>query len=390
MSETAPALRLDRYAPLGGLLGVLGVAMAFVLGGADAWKSYAYGWIFAAGLVLGSLALVILHNTIRATWTLSILRIAEAISSPTSIFVLFLGWLPIALNLRQVYLWADPEHVKGDHILEAKAFFLNPTMFIGCSIAYFFFFFVISGYLRRSSLRQDENQNVNEAQARANVASPSLLFFVIVCTFALTHWVMSLEPHWFSTVYGLLSLVGQTNAVVAIGTIILCANANREPYKGIVNSKLTKDLGNILFCTTMVWAYLTLSQFLITWSGNLPEEIPYYKVRAELGWNILGTILIIGRFFIPFFALLASRTKRSVRGVMIVACWILGMHLFDVFWLVVPSFERGGLFASMRFSDLFALVGMCGFLLAAFAYETKKGALVPTHDNRLREQHGHA
>lgn len=390
MSENTNALKLDRLAPLGGLVAILGIASALVLGGTSAWQSYIYGWLFAAGIVLGSLALVILHNVLRSTWTLSILRLIEAAGSPLSIFMLFLGWLPIAFNLKSVYFWADPAHVKGDHILENKAFFLNQFTFTWMSVFYFVFFAGLSFYLRRSSLRQDLNHDVNEAQKRANVASPGLLLYVIVVTLALTHWAMSLEPHWYSTVYGLLSLVGQVNCVVAICTIFLCANAKRTPFDAIVTPKLTKDLGNILFATTMVWAYLTLSQFLIIWSGNLPEEIPYFKIRAELGWNFLGIVLIVGRFFLPFFALLGPKLKRSASNLMKVAIWIVVMHVLDVFWLIIPTFARGGLLESFRLTDVFALFGMMGAILFAFATEIRRGALVPTHDSRLTETHGHA
>lgn len=393
MSEhaTGNPLTLHRFAPLGGLLAILGIATGLVMGGKSAMQSYVYGWLFMAGLVLGSLSLVILHNVLRATWTLSILRLIEAAASPLSIFMLFLGWIPIRLNMHSVYHWSDPAYVKGDHILENKAFFLNTFTFTWMSIAYFVFFMALSYFLRKSSLKQDGNLDSTEAQKRANVASPGLLIYVMICTLALTHWAMSLEPHWFSTVYPLLSMVGQVNCVVAICTIFLCANANRAPYAGVVTPKLTKDLGNILFATSMVWAYLTLSQFLIIWSGNLPEETPYFKIRAEHGWQFLGMTLIIGRFFLPFFALLAPKLKRSSKNLMRVAIWIVVMHFLDVFWLVVPGFERGGLVESFRISDFLILIGMVGLLLFSFATETKRAALVPTHDDRLTEaNHGHA
>ncbi|HMS56323.1 MAG TPA: hypothetical protein PKA27_13065 [Fimbriimonadaceae bacterium] len=387
--ENANTLRLDKAAPLGGLLAIIGGVIMATTG--TLWQSYIYGWLFMAGLTLGALGIVILHNVIRATWSLSILRLAEAAASPLSLFLMFLSWIPIAtVGLKEIYLWADPVRSAGDHVLHNKAFFLNPSMFIGCSIAYFAFFIFMSNTLRKSTIRQDQNKDVTESQKRANIASPGLLAFAVVVTFAATHWAMSLEPHWFSTVYPLLSLIGQVNCAVAIATLILCVNANREPYKGIVNAKLTKDLGNILFATTMVWAYLTLSQFLIIWSGNLPEEVPYYRLRAELGWQFLGWILIWGRFFVPFFALLAPKTKRYANTMKWVCIWIILMHILDVFWLVVPGFERGGLFQSIRLGDVGALIGFFGLFLVGFSTEVKKAALVPTHDNRLRENLDHA
>ena len=390
MTADSTSPNLTRLAPLGGLLAILGIGMAFATGGEKVMQSYVYGWIFSMGLVLGALALILLHHTIRATWTLSILRLLEAAASPTSLLIMFLAWIPIALNLTSIYHWADHHHVEGDIILENKAFFLNPTVFIVGSICYFALFLFYSAKLRGSSLQQDKSMDASMAQRRANIAAPGLVIYVLVVTLALTHWAMSLEPHWFSTVYGLLSLVGQANCVVALGVIVICANAHKAPFNSIVNAKLTKDLGNILFATTMVWAYLTLSQFLITWSGNLPEEVPYYKARAEMGWHIMGIILIVGRFFIPFLALLAPRTKRYARSVMIVSAWIVVMHLCDVFWLVVPAFERGGLLESFKLSDLGALIGFIGLFLAGFGLEIRRGSLVATHDPRLTEQPAHA
>lgn len=385
-------LKLEKVGPTVGLVGVVGlIAILATLGinKAQVWQSYTYGWLFGMGLTLGALGLMILHNVIRAKWTLSILRLVEAAASPISLIVMFILWMPIALNLQSIYLWARPEAAE-DHVLHAKAFFLNPTAFYVCTILYFGYYLLMSSTLRASSLKQDQTLDVSESQKRANIASPGYVLFVIVSTFAVTHWTMSLEPHWYSTVFPLLTLVGCTAAVLAICTIVITANAHREPYHSIVKPQLIKDLGNMLFALTMVWAYLTLSQFLIIWSGNLPEEIPYYRARSEEGWHLLTWVLILGRFFIPFFLLLAQVTKRSARTIMLVSCWILAMHVLDVFWQVVPSFERGSLLSSLKWTDLAALLGVVGVWLASFASQVKKGALVPTHDTRLSEKMEHA
>jgi hypothetical protein len=395
-TDSTTGLRLDRYGPPAFLLALvalvlLGIAF-FSGGGHAAMQSYVFAFIFWGSMTIGCLALQLLHHTIRATWSLSVLRLLEAGGSPASLILLAVMFIPIALHVMMdphpVYHWVhmDP----ADHVLHAKQFYLNVPFFIGRNIVYFVFWIWIASVIRSSSLRQDETLDPALAQKRTNFSAPMLVFFVLAITFTFTDWVMSLDAHWFSSIQPVLFLVGSALTALSLMVFITLSNRDKAPFDEIVNPKLTKDLGNMLFALTMLWTYMTLSQFLIQWSGNLPEETPYYLRRAEESWNILGTLVIFFQFFVPFLALMAPRTKRYAKSLMMVAMLIFVVRFFDIYWSVMPSVREGSFWQSLaHWTDYVALLGLGGLWFGMFALQSKKGALIPKHDTRLQEV-GHA
>ena len=301
-------------------------------------------------------------------------------------------FVPIVLNIvtdpHPLYHWVHM--APDDHVLHAKQFYLNVPFFIGRNVFYFVFWFVVASIIRASSLKQDETLDQKLAQKRTNFSAPIFVFFVLFMTFTMTDWVMSLEPHWFSSVQPVLLAVGQALSALSLMVFIVMANRDKEPYRSIVTPGLTKDLGNMLFTLTLLWTYLTLSQFLIQWSGNLPEEAPYYIRRAGESWNILGTLVILLQFFVPFLALLAPRTKRYAKSLMMVALLIFVVRFFDIYWSVMPAVREGTFMTSLaHWTDYVALLAIGGLWFGLFSIQSKKGALVPKHDTRLTEV-GHA
>lgn len=398
MTAAHGEVRIARMAAPMAVLGVVGVlfALAGLLTAKDEaakaafLQSYHYGWTFFWLITMGCFGLTLFHHTTRAQWGLPVLRIFEGGGGPLALLLIAVLFIPQALNLPLLFPWADVHH--QDAVIQSKAWWLNTNFFLIRYVFYFLTWFWLASVLRRSSVREDESKDPTESQYRTNRAAPGLVFFFLTMTIATTDFIMSLEPHWFSTVYGVLTTIGGALAAMAFATILYTANIQKEPYASVASKTLTRDHGNMLFALTMLWAYLTLSQFLIIWSANLKEEIPYYITRSQGNWNFLGLVIIIGQFFGPFLALLAPKTKHTPRLLLGVAIWILIMRVLDVFWMVIAAVPGRKESLSLSLYDVAALVGVGGLWLAAVGFTMAKAAIFPKHDPRIREaiEHAHA
>lgn len=392
---------LGRYGRVGLLLGLVCGLASIVLSfspssmGRMMAQSYLFAFVFFVMLTLGFLGLTLLHHTLRGKWGLPVLRIFEAGGGAWTLGVMAVLFIPVLIPVLQghspLYEWSHAEAVAKDAILKHKEPYLNPWGFAARFAIFFLFWMAISHGLRKSTVRQDESGNFAEEQRRTNWAAPGLVAFFLTITFAFTDWVMSLEPHWFSTIYGLWLGVGSALAAMALTTLIVTLNKDREPYKGLVTPALSRDWGNLLLAMTMLWAYTSISQYLIIWSGNLAEFTGYFKHRSENGWGVIGLITIIGQFFIPFMALVTPRTKAVAKSLALVCGWILVMRLFDVYQVVVPAFFNFGRPNPIpMWTDIVALVGIGGLWVWAFSTQIARASLLPNYDARLKEADAHA
>ena len=213
-------------------------------------------------------------------------------------------------------------------------------------------------------------------------------------TFAITDWVMSLDAHWYSTIYGVLFMIGQVLSAGALTALIIGISAKTDAYKKVVTPALTKDLGNLMLTFTMLWAYMSLSQFLIIWSGNLPEEASYFVTRNTGPLLLIGTLVVCGQFFFPFVCLLSGKTKRRPHYLAAIAAWILLMRVLDVFWVVKPMFldpmQGDTTQLPLHWMDFAAFLGLGGLWLAGFITLLKRNSLFPHNAPHLQEAHGHA
>ena len=370
-----------------GLVGLAALGAAYIQGNEKGvLQSYVFGYICFVVLTLGCFGLTLLQHTIRAQWALPFQRLWEAGGGPAALLTMGILFLPIAFGMGKIFPWMDPHHIDG--IILAKQNYLNQEFFLIRAAIYFLIWIGLASYLRASSLREDSSRDPNEAIKRTNVSAPSIVLFVITVTFAFTDWAMSLEPHWFSTVYGLWFVVGMALMAVSFATILVVSNYRSRLYEGLVHPGWTRDVGNMLLTLTMLWAYLTLSQFLIIWAANLKEEIPYYISRSHGGWNVLGVILIVGQFFAPFMALLAPRTKAFPRLLVALATWIFVMRFLDMFWVIAPAFRTEGL--SVLWTDLAAVLGIGAIWLSVFGVQLRRAALLPRYDPRIPQVLEHA
>jgi hypothetical protein len=395
-NQESEPLNLSRFGPLGFGVGIIGLAIWLIatfagLGGATtvvAMQSYHFAFVFWMTMTLGCLGLTLLHHSTRAAWSLPLLRMWEAGGGPIALVVMGLLFLPIAFGLPYIFEWARPEAAQ-DHVLHLKAPYLNAPFFLIRAVLFFAIWIFWAGLLRASSVRQDKSLNEREATFRTNFGTPGILVLVLTVTFAFTDWGMSLEPHWFSTIYGIWFIIGMILLAMAFCVLILTTNAHRLPFREVVSPGLMRDHGNLLLAFTAFWAYISLSQFLITWAADLPEYIPYYVSRLQPGWDTLGVIIIVLHFFVPFVALLSSRTKRVTKMLAGVAALLLVMRLLDMYWIIMPAFHgrREGLLPSLGaywWIDLVAFIGIGGIWFGIFATQLAKAAFFPSHDVRLR------
>ncbi len=405
-------LSLGRFASVALLVGIvfLLISLAGIFGafGPDVahymLQSYHFGWVYWLTLSVGSLGLTLLAQMLQARWALPLIRIFEAGSSSRLLWLLAVLFVPILfslfhMGLPRLYEWADPEVVAHDAIVQHKLAYLNPIAFTIRFVLFIGIWAALANKLRLSGLRQEKTGEEKEAQRRKDWGAGGTVAFVMTLTFAFTDWVMSLDSHWYSTIYGVWFLIGGVVGAMALATLLVCVNVSRNPYAGVVNVNYTKDWGNLLFAFSMFWAYTSFSQFLIIWNGNLPEFNGFYVDRDVYGWGPIGMALMIGHFFVPFMALLSPRIKRSPRSLAKVAGLLFVMHLLDVYWIVVPSLP--GRLEAMKsaglptilpmWTDLVALLAVGGIWVAAFSVLIRKTALLPSYDPRLKEEeHSHA
>jgi hypothetical protein len=353
--------------------------------------SYVFGYIFWLTLTLGCLGMSVLYHLLRAKWVLPVLRIMEAAGGAPMLLIMGLLLLPMIIPVMQgnniLYDWADAHTRSTDLVLAHKQNYLNPGFFGLRYVIYFLSWAGIAYWFKNSTKKQEKTGDLKQETKRNNASGPAFIWFVLTITFAFTDWVMSLDSHWSSTMYGLWTGVNMCLGGFAFAVLIFCLNSNKEPYKLVINEKLTIDLGNILFVLTMLWGYTSMSQYLIIWSGNLPDTNFYYVERSKLPWNLVGFVAIVGQFFLPFVMLLTPRNKKIPANLAKIAGFMLLIHVVDIYQYVMPVLRQQGPMPEIRdglaFFGLGLLwIGLCGWLI-------QREALIPSFDNRL-VQGGHS
>jgi hypothetical protein len=289
-------------------------------------------------------------------------------------------FVPIAADLPALYEWARPE-AAHDPGLVRKQLYLNAPFFLGRAGFYFAAWILVTAFLVRWSHRQDATGDPRAAERLELLSRGGLVLLGLTMTFASVDWAMSLEPHWFSTIYGILFMGGSVLTAFAIVIAVAASLARRTPVADVVTAAHFHDLGKLLLAFVMLWAYFAFSQFLIVWSGNLPEEIPWYLRRLRGGWEWLALALIVFHFALPFALLLSRGLKRQKRTLAAVAIALVAVRIMDVFWMVAPAFRPEGL--AVHWLDAAALVGIGGLWFALFVRRLSGAPVVPLRDPSL-------
>jgi hypothetical protein len=340
------------------------------------FRSYLFAFLFWVGIPLGSLALLMLQHLTGGAWGLVIRRVLEA--ATRTIPLMLLLFAPIVLGAAQIYPWMHHVEMAKSPALEQKArLYLNLPFFTVRTLIYFAVWMLLAYLLNKWSLAQDRTDDRQFTGKMRVLSAPGLILFVLTVTFATVDWAMSLNPDWFSTIYGLLFVAAWALSALAFVIFVLAFLSAHGSMAKVVAPNHFKDLGKLMLAFVMLWTYFAFSQFLIIWSANLPEEIQWYLPRASGGWGVIAVLLVILHFAFPFLLLLSSSLKRNPRKLQLVAVLILGMRCLDTFWMIAPEFSNN---FRVTWMDVVAALGIGGVWLAFFAWQLGQRALMPIND----------
>lgn len=348
------------------------------------FEAYLMAFMYILALTLGCLALGMVHQLSGGAWGVVIRRPLGAATRTLPLVTLL--FLPIAFGMRQLYIWTDPALLSGDEALRHKQAYLNVPFFLVRAAVYFTVWNLLTHYLNKWSLQQDARDDPRLARKMQLLSAGGLVAYGLTMTFAAVDWLMSLEPHWFSTIYGVLIFGGQALSGIAFMIAVLVWLSRRPPLDRVVLPAHFHDLGNLMLAFVMLWAYFAFSQYLIIWSGNLPEEIAWYAHRLQTGWRGIGAALIMFHFAVPFCLLLSRTVKREPAIILRVVIGVLIVRLVDLYWLIGPEFHQHGI--AISWLDVLLPLTLVTIWLGAFTRQLRGRAILPVHDPEFDETLG--
>jgi len=384
---------------IAGIVGLVLCAIGFIVNRDHFFRAYLAAYLLWLGISLGSLALMMVHHQSGGGWGMVIRRIFEA--ATRTLPALALLFIPIVLGMGHLYPWTHADHVAHDEILQHKSLYLNTPFFLARAVFYFASWIGLALVLNRWSRRQDEGILIATRRMQV-ISGPGLVLYGLTITFASIDWVMSINPHWFSTIFGFLFMGGQGLAALAFTIVIATLLWRRDPLHEVYNAGHFQDLGKLMLAFVMLWAYFNFSQYLIIYSGNLVEEIPYYIGRTTHGWQYVALLLVVFHFAVPFSLLLSRSLKRSANQLILVAIAILVMRYVDLFFLITPDFAADGMNLHMlpapgpgepehashffvHWLDFAAPLGIGGIWVWMFLTQLAKRPLLPVRDPHLAD-----
>jgi hypothetical protein len=381
-----PALhRFQRWSLIVGIVSLALCAVGAFFNLDQFFRAYLVAYFFWLGIALGCLAIMMVHYLTGGAWGIVIHRSLEA--GARTLPLLALLFVPLVFGLQYLYVWARPEAVAADALLQHKRAYLNVPFFLIRAAVYFVIWVGVGYLLQRWSLAQERTEESLISRRPRVLSGPGLVLNGLAITFASIDWVMSLEPHWYSTIYGFMVMVGQGLAALAFVIVVTALLADHWPLSGVIQPEHFHDLGNLLMMFVLLWGYLAYSQYVIVWSGNLLEEIPWYLRRTQGGWAWLAWAVLLCYFVVPFLLLLSRDLKRNARALSALATALTVMSFVDLFWRVEPAFQPVRLY--VHWIDVVAAVGLGGIWLAAFVWFLRRRPLLPLHEPYVQEALAH-
>jgi len=371
--------RVQRRAFLVAAVGGAALAAGFLLERERFFQAYLVAWLYWLGPALGSLAIVMLHNMTGGAWGFAVRRLLEA--GMRTLPWMALLFLPVAAGVHELYEWSHADVVAADPVLTHKAPYLNVPFFLARAALYFALWAGLALVIVRLSDRYDRKLSVKALRRLKVTSGFGVVAYVVTMSFAAFDWGMSLEPHWFSTIYGVHFIVGQALSTLCFAVIVAARLTRHEPFSRWLGAGHFHDLGNLTMAFVLLWAYVSFSQFLIIWSANLPEEAPWYLVRTGPAWSGIALALVVCHFVAPFVILLVRANKRDVRTLSTLAGVLFLVRFLDYYWLLAPAFD-GGAFAP-HWLDLAAPLALGGLWVGLFVRNLRGRPLVSLQDAKL-------
>ncbi len=349
----------------------------------QALQSYLLAFSLVVSIPLGSLFLLMLQNVTGGRWGLSIRRLLEAAVSTFPYTAVLL--IPIFIGLPLLYEWATPE-AAHDAIIIKKAAYLNKSGFILRSLIFFAIWTFLSSRLLKWSSAEDRG-DLTVIEKMGRFSAPGIVIYALTMTFGSFDWLMSIEAHWFSTMFGVRYGAGAALGSLAVAVIVLNKLKDVEPIKSIMGTRLFWDLGNLMLALTMFWAYVSFSEYLIIWCANLPEERFWYSDRLQGGWQFLSIAILALHFFAPFFLLINRSIKKNIGRLAKVAVFILIMRFLDLLWTIAPSYQGEGAEAGLRIHllDVTTTIGLAGIWAFFFLRGLSSRPLIASNNPRIKD-----
>ncbi len=380
---------LQRTGTIAAIVGVVLAGVGILLAGEHGrdrfYEAYLVAYVYWMGVVLGSLALLMVQHLTGGAWGVVIRRPLEA-ATRTLPFMAVL-YIPIVLGIGHLYHWSDPAAVAADPILQAKQPYLSMPFFLARQVFYFGVWTLIGTLLTKWSIEHDRTGDPALLSKLSRLSGGGLVVYFLTVTFAMVDWTLSVNPHYYSVIWGLLNIGGQGLSAMAFAITVLIMLSHVPPLDRVVTSSHLHDLGKLLFAFLMLWAYLQFSQFLITWSANLKEEVPHYLIRWRGGWEWVSIFLIVLHFALPYSLLLSRSLKRDWRRLRLVAIWILAARFVEYYWHVAPELHTDGL--SLSVLDVALPVALGGIFLTLYAMQLRGRPLLPLQDPGLDKALAH-
>lgn len=358
-----------------GVIGLLISAIGLFTDTQQFFFSYLVSFTFVASISLGALFFVMLQFITRANWSVVIRRIPETISG--NLYLLPILFVPLLFGMEYLYDWLDPQMIAEDELTQHKRPFLNTTFFIIRNIIYFTIWSFLGYKIYSNSVEMDESGDWDIDVKQRTVSAPGILLFAFSVAFASFDWLMSLDSHWFSTMFGVYFFAMSFQAILAV-VILICVYLLRQ---GLLVNTIKKvhinDLGLLLFGFTVFYAYIAFSQFFLIYYANIPEETMWYYYRLHGTWSFFTYLFLIGRFIIPFLLLLGKSAKTNMTLLTAVSIGLILLHFLELHWIALPVLHEN---FSFHWLDITTLIGLVGIAAGLFFHQFRKHSMIPEKD----------
>ena len=364
-----------------GVLGVLLCAVSYFQDAQTFFASYLTAFSFFLAISLGAIFFVMVQHLARVGWSVTVRRTAETLAN--NLLILAVLFLPLLLGVHELFQWSHEDVRLVDHLIQSKAAYLNLPFFFIRTAVYFTVWSVLGWWFLRTSRLQDETKDPALSTRMGKVATFGLILFGLTSTFYAIDWIMSIDAHWFSTMFGVYFFAGAVVAFYCTLILVVTWLKSTGHLKTSVNTEHFHDMGKLLFGHNIFWTYIAFSQFMLIWYANIPEETLFFLHRGEGLWKTISLSLPWLHFVAPFLFLMSHNIKRRPALLATGAALLLTMCYVDIYWLIQPNFHQNG--PHFGISDVGSLLAVGGFYLFFLIHNLRQAPLIPVGDPRLND-----